>query len=423
MAAADPTYPLYPIACILAAAMLLLVLLTSFIRQTWNLGVAFLCFWLFFENLAGGADAIIWSDNADIKLYVYCDIVSHLGIITFVVKPMATLIITRRLYLITSLRSVESPTKAARRRDLAIEWALGLGIPLLVAGPLYYVVQELRFEILEGFGCTNSSDASILAILLINTWNVLPPLVSITVYYPHVARTFYRHSREIDNFLQSNSSVSRTNYFRILALASIDILLTLPIGIATIVLTVKAILLTTTSFPFYSGWTYDHTEWQPVAFSYANIVSGGTFSVAQLYFAQWTSPILAFAIFGLFGVTSEARASYWRVICTVCLWFGWKPTLRTRRARSPLGDIGFRERPAQNSMSLGLESNPSYVNHGARAQDQDGGDGVVNEAENGSEKDEIEEVRRSTAEETYDERPTQGSASSQAGFGDASVRM
>ena len=74
MGAADPTYPLYPIASLLAAAMLALVLLTSFIRRSWNLGVAFLCFWLFWENLAFGVDAIIWSDNADVKLYVYCDI-------------------------------------------------------------------------------------------------------------------------------------------------------------------------------------------------------------------------------------------------------------------------------------------------------------------------------------------------------------
>ena len=74
MRAADPTYPLYPAASILAAVLLLLVLLTGFVRQSWNLGVAFLCFWLFFENLTGAINAIIWSDNSDVKLYVYCDI-------------------------------------------------------------------------------------------------------------------------------------------------------------------------------------------------------------------------------------------------------------------------------------------------------------------------------------------------------------
>ncbi|VDC00586.1 unnamed protein product [Peniophora sp. CBMAI 1063] len=135
MPAVDPTYPLFPIACSIASAMMLLVLLTSFIRQSWNLGVTFLCFWLFFEDLTNAINAIVWSDNTDIKFYVYCDIVSHLQLAISIVKPAATLIITRRLHLISSLQPVP-PSKAARYRNLAIEWTLGLVIPLLVGGPL-----------------------------------------------------------------------------------------------------------------------------------------------------------------------------------------------------------------------------------------------------------------------------------------------
>ena len=74
MPAVDPTYPLYPVANIMSGIMLLLVLMTSFARHNWNLGVAFLCFWLFLENLTFGINAIVWSNNADIRLYVYCDI-------------------------------------------------------------------------------------------------------------------------------------------------------------------------------------------------------------------------------------------------------------------------------------------------------------------------------------------------------------
>ena len=74
MAAVDPTYPLRPIASLLSAVMMVLVLLTSFVRQSWNLGVTFLCFWLFFECLTAAINTIVWSDNSDIKFYVYCDI-------------------------------------------------------------------------------------------------------------------------------------------------------------------------------------------------------------------------------------------------------------------------------------------------------------------------------------------------------------
>lgn len=74
MRAADPTYPLLPIAYLLSSVMLLLVLMNSFIRQRLNLGVTFLYFWLFLESITSAASAVIWSDDADVKLFVYCDI-------------------------------------------------------------------------------------------------------------------------------------------------------------------------------------------------------------------------------------------------------------------------------------------------------------------------------------------------------------
>ncbi|KZV63983.1 STE3-domain-containing protein [Peniophora sp. CONT] len=400
--------------------MLLLVLLTSFIRQSWNLGVAFLCFWMFFENLTLGINAIAWADNTEIKLYVYCDIVTHLQLIASIVKPMATLIITRRLYLITSLRSVEAPNKAAKYRDLAIEWTLGLVIPVVVAGPLYYIVQFYRFEVYEGFGCENAPDSSVLSILLLYPWNVIPPLVSIVVYYPRVARTCYRQSRDINDFQHSNDSVSRTNYFRILALASIDIVLTLPVGIANIVL----IVVQAGPNPFYFGWTYDHTDWEPEGYPYAGTQAQGTLTLAEIYFTQWTSPILAFAIFGLFGVTLEARASYWRIVCTIGEWFGWRPTLR--RARTPLGDMKFGQRPPQD-MSLGLESQPSCVNHGVRAQEQDAesghGHAATSGVESGSHNETVEGTRRASSDIAHAEQPAQKRDSYRTVVADSSYAM
>ena len=74
MVAADPSYPLFPIFSFVAAILLLFVMTLSLIRQRYNLGVAFLCFWLFVDNVTSGIDAIVWSDNADVKLSIYCDI-------------------------------------------------------------------------------------------------------------------------------------------------------------------------------------------------------------------------------------------------------------------------------------------------------------------------------------------------------------
>ena len=74
MAAVDPTYPLYPIASFLASSMLLLVLLTSFVRQRWNFGVALLCFWLFFENLTNYKRAFQKNLHAEEKRLFSCHV-------------------------------------------------------------------------------------------------------------------------------------------------------------------------------------------------------------------------------------------------------------------------------------------------------------------------------------------------------------
>ena len=79
MTAADPTYPLYPISCILSVTMLLLILLSSSIRRSWNFGLTLLCFWLALAIMHNGINSILWSDNADAKLLVYCDIGTSLA--------------------------------------------------------------------------------------------------------------------------------------------------------------------------------------------------------------------------------------------------------------------------------------------------------------------------------------------------------
>ncbi|KZV66429.1 fungal pheromone STE3G-protein-coupled receptor [Peniophora sp. CONT] len=351
MAADDPSYPLYPLACIISAIMLLLILVTNTIRQNWNLGVIFLCVWIFFDNVTNAINAIAWSDNVDIKLYVYCDIVTRVQLVAYVVKPMATLIITRRLYLIARNRAVELPTRAARRRDLLVEWMLGFIIPLLCTDVYQdYIFQASRFDVLGSIGCKNSQLPSILDILLMQLWNIVPPLISIIFYYPSIIRMFYLQYRDVNRFIDTNDSVSRKSYIRILILASIDVLLTLPIGITTLVLDVLTGNINPGPLPFYPGWDLTHSDWAPESVTYAEIAASPPSYLARTYFSAWTSPVLAFAIFALFGLTAEARASYWRVFFSIGAQFGWKPTFRARGgARSTLGPMQFGTRTQEVS--------------------------------------------------------------------------
>ena len=167
---------------------------------------------------------------------------------------------------------------------------------------------------------------------------------------------FRRQRKEINAFLQSNNSVSRTNYYRIFALASIDVALTLPIGIANIALISAGSVISTGSVAevghliFYQGWTAVHADWEPLSFSYEDLIEDGTPTVAQFYFSHWTSPVLAFAIFGLFGVNKEARASYWRALRTVLGWFGWTPAFLAGTANSTVQPMEFGEPPQNTSV-------------------------------------------------------------------------
>ncbi|VDC00505.1 unnamed protein product [Peniophora sp. CBMAI 1063] len=304
------------------------------------------------------SNTIVWSDNGDVRLYAYCDIVSRVQMMTYAVKPMATLLISRRLYLIASLQSVELPSNASRYRDMAIEWTLGLLIPLLVAGPIYYVNQSARFQVAEGFGCTNATDSSIFYIIVIQSFNFLPALLSLTIYYPRVARIFYLRRRDVNRFLRSNTSVSRTNYFRLLSIASLDILLTLPFGLVSLVLKLTSARVQDGSFPFYPGWSVLHEDWTPSSVSYAQLKSFGASTMAASYFTIWTSPVLSFFIFAFFGLTSEARTSYRHLLLVVGSMVGWKPA-RVQNAHSTLGTMEFGTGPQGVSDDVEPGSLPS----------------------------------------------------------------
>ncbi|KZV64282.1 STE3-domain-containing protein [Peniophora sp. CONT] len=363
MGATDPTYPLLPVMCIAASVLLLTMSLNSLVRQNWNTGVAFLCFWLLVDNVIYAVDTIAWSDNSTIKFYIYCDIATHLRFISSVAQPMATFLITRRLFLIASLRSVEPASKKARRWNMAIEWVLGFVVPLVAGGPVYYVVQGLRFQVLEVFGCQDamSNDALSTAIQFLS--RVLTPLLSITIYYPKIAWVFYFHGRDVDRFLRSDNSVSRLNYLRVLALSSIDIFFTLPFNATNLILQIVWRTRVDGRLPFYPGWGFVHMEWEPESISY-DVLRTTTGDLAQTYLSFWASPVLAFVTFGLFGLTAEARASYHRGSCAVARRLGWNPMSQHhgRRTRSTLESIQFEAQCSEISLNGRVSrTNRSFV--------------------------------------------------------------
>jgi hypothetical protein len=115
-------------------------------------------------------------------------------------------------------------------------------------------------------------------VLLIYSWPIILPHFSILFYCRQlfilinqspilnnaakVIYGFYRQNRDINRFLESNGSANRLSYFRLLALVCIDILLTLPSGLISVIiegLNALKDLFTGFHSNFYFGWTFVHS--------------------------------------------------------------------------------------------------------------------------------------------------------------------
>ncbi|KZV72022.1 hypothetical protein PENSPDRAFT_684047 [Peniophora sp. CONT] len=194
-------------------------------------------------------------------------------------------------------------------------------------------------------------------IFIISGWYIVIPVLSVILYYPRVARTLYRQSKEIDYFLQGSQSVTRTNYIRILLLASISIFLVLAYNVTIFVLTVVPTFETNGQpLPFYQGWDALHGVWSPGSFSWEEARHDGGGKYMDLN--RWASFLHSCVIFGLFGLTAGARASYWNAFCIAAGWFGWRPAWRAwgGTSRSALSSIRFSHDGPPQDISISLAS-------------------------------------------------------------------
>jgi hypothetical protein len=150
---------------------------------------------------------------------------------------------------------------------------------------------------------------------------------------------FYKQGKSMNEFLSTNSCLSRNNYFRILALGCVDILLTLPIGILSLVIMIQAMLQSPGVFSFYYSGEFTDPNWAPFIVSWAELQGAGFWNVFSYYFQRWVSVVLGFAIFALFGMTPAARQSYGDAFNALGSIFGLKSLAATPRATHHNSDL------------------------------------------------------------------------------------
>ncbi|KIL64378.1 hypothetical protein M378DRAFT_163415 [Amanita muscaria Koide BX008] len=303
----DPTYPIYPAFALIGFVLVLIPLPWHF--QAWNSGTCLFMIWTALGCLNFFINSIIWHNNVVDWAPIWCDISTRLSIGVSVATPAASLCINRRLYNIASCTTAPI-TPAQKRRAVLIDLLIGLGIPALQM-PLQFVVQGHRYDIWEDVGCYSTTVNTPLAYPLSFLWPNIIGLVS-AVYSILILRAFLRRRAEFSQVLSCNSALSFNRYLRLMLLATLEIVINVPISS-------YGLYLNATKVPIYpwNGWSDLHFDWYKINAYPAFLWRSNKSLVATLELSRWSPIICAFVFFSFFGFAQEARKNYRALLFSV----------------------------------------------------------------------------------------------------------
>ncbi|KAJ7622027.1 pheromone B alpha 1 receptor [Roridomyces roridus] len=271
--------------------------------EAWNVGTCMFMLWSGFANLVLFIDSIIWNGNMIDWSPTWCDISTHFLNGFNLAIPACSLCINRRLYQIASVRTV-TKSRSAKRKAIAIDLCIALGIPVLQI-PLQYVVQGHRYNIYEDVGCLGETFETPVAVVLYHLPPIIVGLVS-GVYCILSIKNFYRSRAQFKEFLgSSNSNLNLNRYIRLMCLASTDLFLTVPLGIYTLWVNAKVFGIA----PWIS-WEDTHSNFSRVVQFPGIEWRADPFSAASLESARWLTVGCAIMFFAYFGFADEAMKNY-----------------------------------------------------------------------------------------------------------------
>ncbi|WVF70103.1 hypothetical protein IAT40_004891 [Kwoniella sp. CBS 6097] len=272
-----------------------------------NSGTLLLITWLFLGNLLVFINCIVWWDSYSNPAPIWCDIVSKILVGLPVGISASSLCITRRLVMIASSSTVAiSQTK--KRRALFIDLFLGVILPMLVMA-LHYTAQPHRFDIFEGYGCQISTRPSVASVFAVTLWT--PVITIIAAIYGIVAiKLFLSRRLQFQTILKSSrSGLDNRHYIRLLALASVDIVIGLPFTLFGLVKDIQQRMS-------YPSWQWVHANWSRVDIYQADQYMASGAIITNLMLPRWLPALLAIIFFLFFGVSTDAIGEYSR-------WLHW----------------------------------------------------------------------------------------------------
>ncbi|KZP13102.1 STE3-domain-containing protein [Athelia psychrophila] len=280
-------------------------------------------FWLALGSSNQFINAIIWNGNTVDLAPVLCDISSRIVVAVNVAFPAASLCIMRHLFNVLSLRAMQW-SEAQKRREVYINLAIGIGIPILSIIS-YYIVQTSRYAIFEDIGCNNAFSNAALAIPFKAGWQVCVGLVT-SVYAVLIIRHCANNYAEVRLYLKTADT---KQYIRLAILALMNIIATVAFSPWTIIDEAQP-----GNLGPWLGWAAEHADWEVIW-----VVPYDKWNSWLSQACRWYTPLCAFIFFAFFGFSDEMWAGYERSFraasSKVHLWASWvcgKP----KRAEQPV---------------------------------------------------------------------------------------
>ncbi|KAF7327402.1 Pheromone B alpha 1 receptor [Mycena kentingensis (nom. inval.)] len=271
--------------------------------EAFNVGTVLYMLWTGLACLVLFINSIVWHNNVIDWSPTWCDISTHFMNDFNLAIPATSLCINRRLYQIASVRTV-TKSKAEKQRAIYIDLLIGLGLPVLQI-PLQYIVQGHRYNIFEDIGCLGTTYETPVAVVLYHLPPIIVGCVS-AVYCVLSIRSFYASHAQFKELLSSsNSNLNFNRYIRLMALASLDLIFTIPLAIWVLYNNVAV-----TGLSPWISWDDTHSNFSRVVQVPGIIWRSDELTAASLETLRWLTVFCAFVFFGFFGFADEAMKNY-----------------------------------------------------------------------------------------------------------------
>ncbi|KAF9529291.1 pheromone A receptor-domain-containing protein [Crepidotus variabilis] len=320
--------------------------------EAWNTGTCLYMGWTALALLNYFINSIIWRDNAINWAPVWCDISSRVTVALAIAIPAASLCINRRLYYISSVRSV-TRTQGEKIRGIVIDLSIGLGLPIL-AIPLQYIVEGHRFNIYEEIGCFPATYNTWPAYILVHTPPLLVSLISGGFAIMSIM-AFRKRQTEFKEILSSNSNLTSSRYLRLMALAGLEVLFGVPTNLAVIILNAKEGNVRPWISWEDTHWGFSRVDQFPSLLWKANPVTRHSMEMTR-----WLPVACALVFFIFFGFADEAQRHYKLALSSITKKVGISTTGSTTKFGSISASIGF-GKSSKNASTLEKSQGPIYV--------------------------------------------------------------